>query len=245
MEAQEYGKLARVEREHWFYRGKREIVRYWIKQTLALRSDSLLVDCGAGTGLFASEMTQQCRVLATDDHEDSLRLLREKLGADRVRNASCDRLPLETGSVDCLTALDVLEHVAQDREAVAEFCRVLKAGGVAVVTVPAMQKLWSDWDEVLHHFRRYDRAELENLFDPTAFEVVHLNYINILALPAIFLIRKVRLLLGSRGAGNRMEEFIPPLPLNELLRLSFVGPACQRAIQFPAGVGLLAVVRKR
>jgi len=245
MEPEEYEKLARVEREHWFYRGKREIVRYWIRQTLPLQADSLLVDCGAGTGLFAREMTKDCRVLATDDHEDSLRLLRERLGPDRVLNASCVELPLPNATVDCLTALDVLEHVADDRSAVAEFARVLKPGGVAVVTVPAMQLLWSDWDRVLHHFRRYDRPALQILFDPVHFEILHLNYINVLALPAILLTRKLRVLFPTRKSGGRLEEFIPPSILNGFLRQSFVSLACQRFLRFPAGVGLLAVARRR
>ena len=242
MQPEEYDKLHRVEREHWFYSGKRAIVRHWLHATFPLRPDSLLLDCGAGTGLFAEEMAAHCRVVATDDHDAALQLLRQRLGPERVITASCDALPLPDNAIDCLTALDVLEHVADDASAVREFARVLKPGGVAIITVPAMQSLWSDWDTALHHFRRYDREGLRRLLD-TSFRILHLNYINVLALPAIWLTRKLRLLGARRTNGARLEEFIPPAPINLLLRKSFVSLACQQQVQFPCGVGLLAVIR--
>jgi ubiquinone/menaquinone biosynthesis C-methylase UbiE len=245
MQPEEYERLSRVERDHWFYRGKREIVRHWINRTMALTSDSLLLDCGAGTGLFAREMLARCHVLASDDHEDSLQLLRRNLGPEKVIAASCTDLPLPSASVDCLTALDVLEHVEDDRKAVAQFAKVLKPGGVAIVTVPALQSLWSDWDVVLHHFRRYDKSTLKQLLDQPTLSVVHLAYINVLALPAIFLMRKWRGFFPARNQNaTRIEEYIPPPIMNTLLRQSFVALACQRSLSFPAGVGLLAVVRR-
>ena len=50
MNPDEYANLARLEREHWFYSGKREIVRHWIRRVRPLVPEDLLADCGAGTG---------------------------------------------------------------------------------------------------------------------------------------------------------------------------------------------------
>lgn len=245
MESEEYGRLQRVEREHWFYSGKRQIVRFWIARTVDLRRDSLLLDCGAGTGLFAREMAEGCRVLASDDHTDSLHLLRSTLGEDRVLEASCTQLPLKDESVDCLTALDVIEHVQDDAKALAEFYRVLKPKAVVIITVPALPSLWSDWDEALHHFRRYECEGLQRLLTTTGFELEYLNYVNVLALPLIWLARKWRQVFPGRKNEGRLEEFVPPRPLNSFLRASFVFLACQQVIRFPFGVGLLAVARRR
>src|SRR3989442_5680526 len=100
MNPDEYQKLAKVEEQHWFYVGKREIVRHWLSRTGALSPDSLLVDCGAGTGTFAHEMEACCHVLAIDDHAESLALARTRLGPDRVRKGTCTSLPLPDSSVD-------------------------------------------------------------------------------------------------------------------------------------------------
>jgi ubiquinone/menaquinone biosynthesis C-methylase UbiE len=76
---------------------------------------------------FASEMTDICNVIAIDSREDALRLVEQNIGTEMVRRGSCVALPLKDSSVDCVTALDVIEHVEADRLAVREFARVFKA----------------------------------------------------------------------------------------------------------------------
>src|SRR5689334_22698504 len=101
MNPEEYQKLNQLEKEHWFYSGKRDIVRYWINQCHPLSRESLLLDCGAGTGQFASEMQSVCNVLAVDDHDESLENAKSKLGETAVKRGSCLSLPVEDASVDC------------------------------------------------------------------------------------------------------------------------------------------------
>ena len=94
-----------------------------------------------------------------------------------------------------LDCAHVLEHVENDAGAIAEFARVLKPGGIAAITVPALQILWSDWDESLHHFRRYSREDFLRLIRTPPFSIEHWNFINVLALPAVFLSQNFALLL--------------------------------------------------
>jgi SAM-dependent methyltransferase len=247
MEPNEYENLARIETGHWFYVGKRDIVRHWIQRTHPLRQEHLLADCGAGTGTFAAEMARHCRVVALDDHEESLHLARAKLGQERVQQGPCTQLPLADRSVDVLTALDVIEHVEQDRKALEEFSRVVRPGGIVVITVPALMMLWSDWDVALHHFRRYTRQSLLGIIPCEAFELVHCNYVNVAVLPLVLLVRKWRALKARLGfkIQTRSEDAMPPGWLNGLLRWLFVTLACQSWFRFPGGVGLLAVLRKK
>lgn len=247
MNPNEYNNLANVERNHWFYSGKRAIVRHWIQRLRPLQPNDLLADCGAGTGYFASEMTKTCRVLAVDDYEESLVIARQQLGAERVRKGSCTALPLEDASVDVLTALDVIEHVEHDRAAVRDFARVVRPGGLVVITVPALMLLWSDWDLVLHHYRRYTRKSLLEIVPPDLFEVECCQYVNVAALPLVLAIRKYRALKECFGGKTtaRSEDMLPPRLINDLLRWTYVKPACQSVIRFPAGIGLLAVLRRK
>lgn len=245
MNPEEYNNLAQVEQQHWFYAGKREIVRAWIDRLHPLKRTDLLADCGAGTGVFAGEMRGACKVVALDDFEESLLLLRQRLGDDCVLKGSCTALPLADNSVDVLTALDVIEHVEDDVASVKEFHRVLRPGGIAVITVPALMALWSDWDVTLRHFRRYNEEQLRKII-PLQFEILHVNYVNVAVLPIVFAVRKFRALKQSFGmkSDSRSEDQIPPKWLNVLLRRIFVGLACQKSIHFPAGVGLIAILRK-
>ena len=247
MNADEYTNLDQVEGEHWYYSGKRRFVRDWLRRVRPPNSEDVLLDCGAGTGRFAKEMEQDCRVLVLDDHEEALRLLRGRFRADQILSLSGDTVPLPDGSLEYVTALDVLEHVPYDAAVVKGFRRLLKPGGIAAVTVPAGMALWSDWDVALHHFRRYDRAQLRALFPADEWEILYVNYTNVVVYPAVWAVRKwrkVRRKLGLADSAARTEDRLPAAPINSMLRATFVGMAKWR-IPFPFGVSLLLVARRK
>ena len=223
------------------------MVRGWLRRVGPPRAGDLLLDCGAGTGRFAKEMEAECRVMVLDDHEEALRLLRTKFRADQILSLAGDRVPLPDASLNYVTALDVLEHVPDDRAVVRGFHRLLKPGGVAIVTVPASMALWSDWDEALHHFRRYDRTQLQALFPATQWEVLHVNYTNVLVYPAVWAVRRWRAWRKNGAApvsSVRTEDRVPVAFLNDALRAQFVRLA-QWRLPFPFGVSLLLVARSR
>ena len=245
VDSAEYDNLAALERDHWYYAGKRRLVRAWIERLRPPSAHDVLLDCGAGTGLFAAEMERCCRVLVLDDHEESLRMLRARFPAGQVLVPVGGSVPLPDRSLDYLTALDVLEHIPDDAAAVRGFARLLRAGGLAVVTVPAGMALWSDWDVALHHQRRYSRRDLCALFGPGDWEIVHVNYTNVVVYPAVWLLRRWRGWRGNPGgAEKRAEDRLPPRWLNALLRATFVGAGLTR-IPFPFGVSLLLAARRR
>lgn len=244
MNAEEYANLEKMEGLHWYYVGKREIARAWILRTRQPRRDELLLDCGAGTGRFAQEMEQHCRVMVLDDHVEALRILRNRFRADQIIGLAGDRVPLADESLNYVTALDVLEHTPDDRAVVKGFHRLLKPGGVALVTVPASMALWSDWDAALHHYRRYSRPQLKALFPPDQWEMIQVNYTNVAVYPAVWLMRRWRRWFPGAGGGARTEDKLPAPWLNGLLRWLFVRPAMWR-FPFPFGVSLLLVARKR
>ena len=243
MNPDEYANLERVEADHWYYAGKRELVRRWLRRAGRPAPDDVLLDCGAGTGRFAEEMSAHCRVLALDDHAESLELLRRRLGADRVISLGESGIPLPDASVDLVTALDVLEHIPDDAGALAGMGRVLKPGGVLVATVPAGMELWSDWDTALHHCRRYSRDSLRELFGPGEWTIFHLNYTNVAVWPAVWSIRRWQKRFPRR-ASARAEDRLPPPWLNLALRRLFVVTGLWR-LPFPRGVSLLVVAIRR
>ncbi|MCF7687607.1 MAG: class I SAM-dependent methyltransferase [Cephaloticoccus sp.] len=244
MDAAEYTNLQQVEEKHWYYAGKRELVRRWLQRVGPPKPAETLLDCGAGTGRFAREMVAHCRVLVLDDHEESLRLLREIFAADQVIALTGGEVPLPDASVDYITALDVLEHVEHDKEAVQGFHRLLKPGGIALVTVPAGMALWSDWDVSLHHFRRYSRPQLRAIFPGEQWEIIYLNYTNIPAFPIAWVLRRLRSKKPAEAGKSRMEDRIPAPWLNRILQGIFVRMAFWR-LPFPFGLSLLLVARKR
>ncbi len=245
MNEAEYANLERVEREHWYYAGKRELVSWWIEACRPPGPDDTLLDFGAGTGLFAERYRERCRVKVLDAYEESRRLLERRFAPSAILTPDGVGIPLPSGSVQCLTALDVLEHIGPDAEAVREFHRVLAPDGLIVATVPADMRLWSDWDVALRHFRRYDRRSLAVIFPTSDWEIVRLGHTNTLAYPAVLLIRTWRKWRGvsSEDPVTRSEDRVPPAWLNRLLRALFVQTAIRRWFPAPFGVSLLIVAR--
>jgi len=244
----EYHNLDRIEREHWYYSGKRQLVLDWIERTRPLRPDDTLLDFGAGTGIFASGLKGRCRVLVLDAYEESRKLLARHFPPDAILAPEADdhRIPLPAGCVDCVTTLDVLEHIRADQQAVDDIHRVLRPGGILVATVPADMRLWSDWDEALHHVRRYSRRSLASLFRSRHWAINHIAHTNVLAYPAVFLIRGLRASKRREGTGrSRTEDRIPPAPLNRLLRAAFVSTGNAGWFRMPFGVSLLVVATKK
>jgi len=244
MNPEEYDRLHAVERDHWFYRGKRTIVRRWIERYVPLTQEVKLLDVGCGTGLFAAEMSKHCQVTGADDYEEALAFARRREGPKFVQ-APCNALPFAAGDFDVCTALDVLEHLPDDLGALREMNRVLKPGAIAVVTVPAFMLLWSEWDVVLHHQRRYRKREVAALANKIDMEILTCRYINSAMFLPIVAYRKVREWTPLFRGGQRAEDKVPGPTLNRILETTFVGPASWRWFHPPFGVSVLAVLRKR
>lgn len=244
MDTAEYENLARVEHAHWYYVGKREFVRRWIQRVRPPAKTDRLLDCGAGTGIFADEMRDRCDVTVMDTFAESLAMLRQRFPADRVITLENGEVSLADHSIEYVTALDVLEHVPDDRAVVKGFARMVKSGGVAVVTVPASMALWSNWDVGLQHYRRYDRAQLIDLFPAADWHLEHANYTNVPVFPLVWLIRRWQRGRPAAAATTRAEDKVPPAPINALLRWQFVRLAMSRT-PMPFGVSLVLVARRR
>ena len=101
-------------------------------------------------------------------------------------------LPLPDDAFDVVTALDVLEHIADDRHALREIARVMKPGGLLLATVPAHRWMWGAQDEISHHFRRYSAPEMRDRVEVAGFDLERLTYFNSILFAPIAAVRLAR-----------------------------------------------------
>jgi SAM-dependent methyltransferase len=85
-------------------------------------------------------------------------------------------------SFDTVFALNVVEHIADDRLALKNCKKLLKKGGTLVILVPAFQSLFNHFDTALGHFRRYTVKSLQPVFEANELSIVHRQYFNLIGI---------------------------------------------------------------
>lgn len=81
-------------------------------------------------------------------------------------------------SYDTIFALNVIEHIKEDQQAILNCYKLLKKGGTLIILVPAYQLLYNRFDTELEHYKRYNQKMLSELFIQASFTIVHKQYFN-------------------------------------------------------------------
>lgn len=240
MSAATFDVMHRVEREHWWFRAKRDIVRTAIA---AEPGRGVAVDVGCGTGAVLQDLAELGfgPLLGTDLDAHALTLVAgDALSGVGLARAVAEKLPLQSERVDVLCSLDVVEHLDDDVLALREYLRVLRPGGRLVVTVPAYRWAWSAHDVDLGHRRRYTRPQLESVAVAAGFEVLTSRYFHAWLVPIALLLRKtpLRALVADKPAesvsmGGALQNAVGH-------RLA----AVDRSVELPFGLSILLVARR-
>ncbi|MFQ5681780.1 MAG: class I SAM-dependent methyltransferase [Candidatus Binatia bacterium] len=213
--------LYEKEQYYWWNVSKREMVLSLVRESALKQDQALLgvgVDIGCGAGYTAKVFESSWRMVGIDLSKESLRFCRLR-GLKRLCRIDMTRfsLPFKADSFDLVLALDVIEHMDEDTRALAECRRILKAGGVLIVTVPAFMALWSPWDEALGHRRRYNISGLAGMVQQAGLTIQRLTYIFFFVLPPAIMVRGVKRLIQREAASYSSDFFPIPSVLNRFL----------------------------
>ncbi|MBU0765042.1 MAG: class I SAM-dependent methyltransferase [Bacteroidetes bacterium] len=159
------------------------------------------VGCGIGN-MSVFFLNGGCSLSTCDIRQKYCEIVREKYaGNNNLRGVSCmdiadpaymEKYPELHGSYDTVFALNVLEHIKDDRKAI-ENCRyLLKNNGILIVLVPAGKWLYNTLDRELFHYRRYNRKELSTLLSDLQFDIVKTFSFNAAGIPGWWFSGKVQ-----------------------------------------------------
>ncbi|WP_018344405.1 class I SAM-dependent methyltransferase [Cytophaga aurantiaca] len=90
-------------------------------------------------------------------------------------------------SFDTIFALNVVEHIFDDQQAIKNCYKLLKKGGRLIILVPAYQSLYNRFDKELQHYRRYNQTTLNTLFINAEFKLEHNQYFNAMGIMGWFI----------------------------------------------------------
>ena len=242
MERVVYQQMAELDDRHWWYRARRRIIADLIRREVRPPANARILELGCGTGHNLAMLRQFGTVDGLELDPEARSLAEKRLG----RRIFAVPLPEMRGvperHYDLVAALDVIEHLEDDRAAIESIARRLKPGRKFLMTVPAHQWMWSAHDVANHHQRRYSHAALRRLFDGTPFRLEKSGYFNSLLFPLAVAER-----LSSKIRGKDSADLsLPPAWLNKSLEKGF---ALERhaigRVPLPPGLSLFAVASAR
>jgi SAM-dependent methyltransferase len=238
---------ALIHRHPWWKARARLVVAILERHGISAPARVLDAGCGWGVTLEALE-NRGFQVSGLDVSRQALEQLdrpdRRLIEADLAQPISA--AAVVQSAYDAVLALDVIEHLDDDGAALANLGRLVRPGGLVIVSVPALPDLFSEFDQVQGHRRRYEPDRFIRAFEGTALVLDQVIWWGSWLEP---------LLRARRGRFDRHVDqppeatyvrhlTLPPWPLPWLFRIAF---ACEhgRAIcgKLKRGTSLIAVAR--
>jgi SAM-dependent methyltransferase len=132
------------------------------------------------------------------------------------------RIRFQRLRLDTVVALNVIEHIAEDVEALRCVRDMLQPGGRAVILVPALEGLFGSLDTALGHYRRYTRRSIAEGMRQAGFRVERVFYFNLLGTLGWWLNARIRKVPRIPLAQLRnFDRLVPMLRIEDLIRLPF------------------------
>jgi|APSaa5957512535_1039671.scaffolds.fasta_scaffold74553_2 SAM-dependent methyltransferase len=178
------------------------LLRYyrWILEMFSPYLSGHAVEFGAGQGTISEILLPRIDKLDLIEPSANLfEVLRQKFdGNERIAlfdSTLEDHLKdAAPASRDVAILVNVLEHIEDDRWALIEIMKLLKPGGTLLLFVPALRILYSEFDRLVGHYRRYHRDEVGQLVSAVGFEIISNKYCDVLGVLPWLILNKY---LGS------------------------------------------------
>jgi len=241
MEKYLYDDLYKLEKKHWWHISKRRLIQKLIENYNKVKNPRIL-DVGCGAGKNMEGLLRYGDVWGLDNSLDAIRFCKKR-GLKNLYLGNSEKTHLKSESFDIITILDVLEHT-NDNRTLKEMSRIIKNDGLLIATVPAFSWLWSEWDEVLHHKRRYNKKSLIEILGNNSFKVIRITYLySFLVLP-VFFIRKIKKRLFYKQqypSDFRLNHLLLNSIMDLLSKLEF---QISKKIKIPFGTSILVIGKK-
>ena len=251
-----------IEDAHYWHVHRRRVIAGELSRFVAPEASGRLIELGCGIGTVATHLNAAgYHVDYSDVFGRGLEIARDRARA-ALGGAADERhfyriditrpIP-KIEQHDGAMLFDVIEHLPDDDLVMSNVREGLhKSGAFVMVTVPAFQMLWSPWDDIEKHKRRYTKSQLVDLLQRTGFDPVRVTYFFGPLFFAALGMKGVRLL--RRGLGlERQAQDISELtegkshPALNVAMLGALSP--ERAMlsvgSLPLGTSILAIARKR
>jgi len=240
-----FAKFATLEAKNFWFHARNQLINFAIKNYFSHSKN--FFELGCGTGIVLDNIAQNFPhfdLFASDLASTGLQYSARRIPHATFYQMDARQIPF-VEEFDLIGAFDVLEHIEEDEQVLAQLYQALAPGGGLILTVPQHQALWSRHDEHLHHVCRYSQAELTNKVVKAGFQPLRTTSFVSLLLPCMILARWLK----RKSAENFdcLAELQLPMGLNQLFSsiLALEQKFIHAGGNFPVGGSLLLLARKR
>ena len=125
-----------------------------------------IAEIGAGCGSFTRHFLNEkiTSLTLTEKDEKNVEILKSKYSDNKTVNVTRDPIFKINNKFDVVLYLHVLEHIKNDENEIKEATQKIKNDGFLIIMVPAHQKIYSNLDRNVGHFRRYEKEFFDKNF---------------------------------------------------------------------------------
>jgi ubiquinone/menaquinone biosynthesis C-methylase UbiE len=250
MNAGEYEAMYRVEKDHWWYLGLRDLLFGWTRRLSRQwnRNDLTILDAGCGTGInFIEHEKMGCTMWGVDASWDAIAFMRKR-GARNIQQALIQSLPYPDGYFDVIYSMDVIVMLRERevKQAFVEMKRCLKPEGRLLLNFATLQFLYSSHDVASQVVARHSKSTIERLLRESGFVLEKSTYRLFLLFP-LLAAAKLTQKIGLKG--KRAEQVKGDLEKTNALMNVLMSPVMRfenlllRILNLPIGTSLFMVAR--
>jgi len=231
---------------YWFDHRAQEVIHALASVTRV----TSVWDVGAGTGSMSTRLARAGKdVVAVEPLAEGAKAIARQ-GCGAVFCGSLEGIRLPSGCLRVVGLFDVIEHIRDPRPLMMEVHRVLEPGGIVALTVPALQALWSEADEVAGHYRRYGQKDLDAFMKTCGFDRAMSRYLFASLVVPAAMSRAAPYRLGRRRRADEATNAIarqltPGRIIDRTMRgVLHVERIAARRVRLPFGLSVMGLYRR-
>lgn len=197
--------------DNWFYHHRfMTVSRFLPPPCNDIEYKPTLFDFGCGSGIYLRWLLERGYKLSLHGYDPYL--LKNNKSEDKQIHLTRELRGDYDKTFDYVTALDVIEHIEDERRALATVYKLLKPNGTLLLTVPAYEFLYSLHDAAVGHYRRYNKKSIFLSLQSAGFTITHCEYFLSFLIPAAAFLKYYLPLKKMLGGKVQINE----LPANLL-----------------------------
>ncbi len=216
----------------------------WMFHTILPFTKGTILEVGSGVGNISKFFLEQnFQIMLSDFREEYCLFLKNSFGSSETF-LGVDQLDIvhpefekiykdHLENYDAVFALNVIEHIQDDRLAIFNCKKLLRKNGHLIILVPSYQKLYNKFDEELGHFKRYNKRSLLNIFLQNDLKIIHQQQFNFIGIFGWYL-----------SGGVLKRESIPSGQMKIYNRLVPLWKLFDQLVQRKVGLSTIAVGKK-